>query len=186
MNPTTCTKDTTINFQEYALTHVTSSYPQSNGFIESQVKTVKKVLKKAKRSNLDLNITLLCLQATPVNSMLPSPAELLLGRQVQDNLPRMIQSKHNSNKVINRQQERQPCQKFYHDQYDTSLPSLVPAQNVTIQNPKNHGSQLWHVCIINDDQTKLYHLDAELEKLTTDPVVTDDSNKENEPPDDHK
>lgn len=43
-----------------------------------------------------------------------------------------------------------------------------------------------HICIINDDQTKLYHLDAELEKLTTDPVVTDDSNKENEPPDDHK
>ena len=82
--------------EEYGFSHVTSSpnYPRSNGFIESQVKSVKRALKKAKRSNSDPNIALLCLRATPIDSKLPSPAELLLGRQVQDNLPRKIQSDH--------------------------------------------------------------------------------------------
>ena len=80
--------------EEYGLSHVTSSpnYPHSNGFIESQVKSIKRALKKAKRSISDPNIALLCLRAIPIDNKLPSPAELLLGRQVQDNLPRKIQS----------------------------------------------------------------------------------------------
>ena len=82
--------------EEYGFSHVTSSpnYPRSNGFIESQVKSIKGALKKAKRSNSDPNIALLFLRATPVDSKLPSPAELPLGRQVQDNLPRKILSDH--------------------------------------------------------------------------------------------
>ncbi|XP_068704135.1 uncharacterized protein [Montipora capricornis] len=35
---------------------------------------------------------------------------------------------------------------------------------------------------VADDQTKLYDLDAELEEPSIDPLVADDSNKENEPP----
>ena len=78
--------------KEYGLKHVTSSpnYPKSNGFIESQVKIVKKVLKKAQRSNSDPNIALLYLRWTPIDNKLPSPAQLLLGRQIQDNLPKKI------------------------------------------------------------------------------------------------
>ena len=112
------------------------NYPRSNGFIENQVKSVKRALKKAKRSNSDPNIALLCLRATPIDSKLPSPAELLLGRQVQDNLPRKIQSDHTYDDVIGRLQERQAQQKYYHDQHAAALPSLVPGQHVTIQNPK--------------------------------------------------
>ena len=99
---------------EYGFKHVTSSpnYPKSNGFIESQVKIVKKVLKKAQRSNSDPNIALLCLRSTPIDNKLPSPAELLLGREIQDNLPRRIQSNHASDEVIHRLQERQASQKF--------------------------------------------------------------------------
>ena len=124
--------------EEYGFSHVTSSpnYPRSNGFIESQVKSVKRALKKAKRSNSDPNIALLCLRATPIDSKLPSPAELLLGRQVQDNLPRKFQRDHTYDDVIGRLQERQAQQKYYHDQHATALPSLVPGQQVTIQNPK--------------------------------------------------
>ena len=124
--------------EEYGCSHVTSSpnYPRSNGFIESQVKSIKGALKKAKRSNSDPNITLLCLRATPVDSKLPSPAELLLGRQVQDNLPRKILRDHTHDDVIGRLQERQAQQKYYHDQHAAALPSLVPGQQVTIQNPK--------------------------------------------------
>ena len=83
---------------EYGFKHVTCSpnYPKSNGFIESQVKIVKRVLEKAQRSNSDPNIALLCLRSAPVDNKLPSPAELLLGRQIQDNLPRKIKNNHTS------------------------------------------------------------------------------------------
>lgn len=79
--------------EEYGFEHVTSSphYPRSNGFIESQVKIVKKTFQKAKKSNTDPNIALLCLRSTPIDGQLPSPAELLFGRQVRDDLPRQRQ-----------------------------------------------------------------------------------------------
>ena len=123
--------------EEYGFSHVTSSpnYPHSNGFIESQVKSIKRALKKAKRSNSDPNIALLCLRATPIDNKLPSLAELLLGRQVQDNLPRKIKGDHTHDDAISRLQERQVQHKYYHDLHTAALPNLVPGQQVTIQNP---------------------------------------------------
>ena len=112
------------------------NYPRSNGLIESQVKSTKRAFKKAKRSNSDPNIALLCLRATPIDSKLPSPAELLLRRQEQDNIPRKIQSDHTHDDVIGRLQERQVQQKYFHGQHAAALPFLVPGQQVTIQNPK--------------------------------------------------
>ena len=55
--------------EDYGFEHVTSSphYPRSNGCIESQVKIVKKTLRKAKKSNIDPNIALLCLRSTPID-----------------------------------------------------------------------------------------------------------------------
>ena len=75
---------------EYGFRHVASSprYPRSNGFIESQVKIVKKSLAKAKKSGLDPALALLCLRTTLIDEKSKSPAELLFGRQLQDNLPR--------------------------------------------------------------------------------------------------
>ncbi|KAK2547908.1 hypothetical protein P5673_031994 [Acropora cervicornis] len=83
---------------EYRLKHITCSpnYPISNGFIESRVKIVKRVLKKAPRSNSDPNIALLCLRSTPIDNKLQFPAELLLRRQIQGDLPRKIESNHMS------------------------------------------------------------------------------------------
>ena len=66
----------------------------------------------------------------------PSPAELLLGRQIQDNLPRKIQSDQIHDDVIHRLQGKQAQQKYYCDKHTTVLPSLVTGQQVTIQNPK--------------------------------------------------
>ena len=67
--------------------HVTSSphYPQSNGFIERHVQTVKHTLKKVGPRS-DVQMALLVLRATPIDSHLPSPAELLYGRRVVSNL----------------------------------------------------------------------------------------------------
>lgn len=134
--------------EEYGLQHVTSSphYPRGNGFIESQVKTVKKTLKKAKKSNTDPNMALLCLRATPIDGQLPSPAELLLGRQVQDNLPRRMEQDSTSD-VVSRLREKQSKQKYYYDQHAKSLPGLVPGQDVTIENPKTFK---WEPAVIED------------------------------------
>ena len=135
--------------KDYGFRHITSSphYPRSNGFVERQIKTVKQTLKKAKKSHKDPNMALLCLRATPVDNKLASPAELLLGRQVQDNLPRKISCSAESEDVILRLKEKQVKQKAYHDQHTTDLPILRPGQKVTIENPRTH---LWEPAEIQE------------------------------------
>ena len=63
----------------WRITHKTSSphYPQSNGFTEACIKSIKHALQRAKYSGANLQLALLALQATPINTKLPSPAELL-------------------------------------------------------------------------------------------------------------
>jgi len=95
--------------------------PRSNGFIESQVKSVKAALLKAKNSHRDPDMALLCLRTTPMDHKLPSPAELLLGRAIQDNLPRKIPSEALNEVVTPRLEERQPLTLLY-----TILAEKVP------------------------------------------------------------
>ena len=95
----------------------------------------------------DPNMALLCLRATPVDNKLASPAELLLGRPVQDNLPRKIPSSVNGEEVVQQLQDKQAKQKAYHDQHDTALPSLVPGQSVTIRNHKTHT---WEPAVVQE------------------------------------
>ena len=65
---------------QWCFDHVTSSpnNPQSNGHIEWHVQTVKRMLKKG-GVRYDVHIALLVLMATPIDSHLPSTAELLYG-----------------------------------------------------------------------------------------------------------
>ena len=61
------------------ITHKTWSphYPQSNGFAEAGIKSVKHTLQQAKYSGADPQLALLALWAMPIDTKLPSPAELL-------------------------------------------------------------------------------------------------------------
>ena len=63
----------------WGISHETSSphYPQSNGFAKACVKSVKHALQWAKYSGADPHLALLALWATPIDTKLPSPAELL-------------------------------------------------------------------------------------------------------------
>ena len=83
----------------------------------------------------DPDISLLCLRATPVDHKLPSPAEILLGRAIQDNLPRKISRDPSSEEVISRLIERQQLQKHYYDRSAKPLPELALGQRITIQDP---------------------------------------------------
>lgn len=135
--------------KEYGFEYITSSpiYPRSNGFIESQVKSVKAVLAKAKKTHTDPNLALLCLRATPIDGKLPSPAELLLGRKIQDNLPRMIARTNDSDDVINRLEYRQEVQKHYHDRHVKILPALHPGQPITVRDPT---TRKWNPAIVKE------------------------------------
>ena len=132
---------------EYGFRHSTSSphHPQSNGFIESQVKIAKRALEKARESGTDPHLALLCIRATPVCQGLPSPAEMLFGRQVQDNLPRKHQRDTRDEAIRQKLEERQDQQKVHHDQRAQSLRPLVPGQHVGIRSPTTH---LWEPGIV--------------------------------------
>ena len=59
-----------VLMDNYGIEHITSSrrYPQSNGFIERQVQTVKKTIKKCDGEGKDFQLAMLNLRATPVDS----------------------------------------------------------------------------------------------------------------------
>lgn len=130
--------------KEWAFQHITSSprFPQSNGFIERAVQTVKNTLKKAKEDNTDPNMALLCLRTTPVSDQIKSPIELLMGRKAKANLPVCIRNQHADRDQINDALEnRQWTQKHYYDQRaGTELPMLPAGQAVHVQ---NHTDGRW-------------------------------------------
>ena len=68
------------------ITHSSPRYPQSNGFIESMVKITKQILERCKQTNSDPHIAMLLYRATPLQSGMVSPAELLSQRRYQTTL----------------------------------------------------------------------------------------------------
>ena len=73
----------------WGIKHTTSSprYPRSNGFIERQVQYIKPAIKKCLKSGSDIHMALLNIRATPLDTTLPSPAELMFGRRIPTVLP---------------------------------------------------------------------------------------------------
>ena len=64
--------------------HTTSSpnYPRSNGFIERQIQTVKRLIEKTNSSRRSHQEALTGLRAQPLGDGLPSPSEILHGRSL--------------------------------------------------------------------------------------------------------
>ena len=80
----------------WGITHETSipHYPQSNGFVEACVKSVKHALQCAKYSGTNPQLALLVLCTTPIYTKLLSPAELLYQCQIRTTIPARL---HNTN-----------------------------------------------------------------------------------------
>ena len=75
--------------EDYGFQHIFSSpeYPQSNGFAESQVKTLKNLLKKCTKDNSDEYLAVLEWRNTPIAGLGASPAQLSMGRRTRTSLP---------------------------------------------------------------------------------------------------
>ena len=87
-------------------------YPKSNGSAEAAVKSVKSLIKKCNRSKQDLLEGLLILRNTPSASGV-SPAQLLKGVKLRDNLPSINYGVDQRRSTRNIEQERDVAKKYY-------------------------------------------------------------------------
>ena len=113
--------------------------PQSNGFVERQIRTAKSLFQKAEQDGTDKELALLCLRTTPINCNRPSPSMIVMGRKLRGNLPVRVQDSDlsNSDQVREELQNRQNSQKMYFDRRSKDLPPLIPGQDVRIQNSQS-------------------------------------------------
>ena len=121
---------TSREYQEFAATYgfklTTSSpyHPKGHGFIERQVQTIKNLLNKCDKDGSDPYLVLLQLKSTPLDSKIPSPAELLHNRKLRTTLPGIIKPSADSEEVRASLQVRQVV--THHDAHAKELPQLLP------------------------------------------------------------
>ena len=120
--------------KNWGICHTTCSphYPRSNGFIERHVRHIKPIIRKTIRNGEDIQLTLLNLRATPIDTGLPSLAEMIFGRPIatllpQRDMPAPIEQRE-------RLAQQQANMKTHHDQSSrqVDLPPLYKGQKVRI------------------------------------------------------
>ena len=127
--------------EKWVINRITASprYPRSNGLAERTVRTVKTLLTKCKKSKQDIQLALLQLRATPIDSKLPLPAEILFGRPIRTTLPSFHNTLgHAPEETFPTLQDKRVQIKASHDR--TAGPSLPPlvvvGQRVRVQHPE--------------------------------------------------
>ena len=129
--------------REWQFSHKTSSlrYPQSNGLAESSVKVVKQLLKKCNSSKQDIRKGLLILRNTSL-ACGKSPAELLMGRRLRDNMPSINEERLSDRDLVRERLK----QKEYHDRKKASerkIPNDFQInQRVAVQ---HHQDKTWSI-----------------------------------------
>jgi hypothetical protein len=108
-------------------------YPQANGFIESMVKVVKDLFRRASLSGEDPQLSIQAYRATPLSGKLPSPAEVMFGRKIQTVLPirNSLTSEQQATREIYIQGKLQ--QQHYYDLPATEMSELQQHQKVLVQ-----------------------------------------------------
>lgn len=123
---------------EWEVTHKTNSprYSQSNGFVERHIQTIKKLIKKAIDDDRDIHLVLLEYRTTPIDSELPSPAELLYGRKIKGMIPvteNLLKTKNTDKNVGKILKTRQEKQKLYYNRSFRNLKPLKKDMPIFIQ-----------------------------------------------------
>jgi transposase InsO family protein len=112
--------------KQYNFSHVTSSpgYPQSNGFAERSVQTLKHVLTKAAKAGEDPYLAVLEWRNTPIDG-LGSPTQVLMSRRTRTLIPtpKLLKPCPIVEQLSDRLRENQAKQKYY---YDAHVKPLLP------------------------------------------------------------
>ena len=124
--------------------------------------------KKALQENKDMYLVLLEYRATPINSNLPSPAEILFNRKIKTNIPMkesLLKQKVKHQKIYNALETNQLQQQKYYNRHARDLKKLNKGDRVVIQNDKkewktgtvvsvdSHRPRAYNVCFDNKDTT---------------------------------
>ena len=125
-----------LNFRRrWGIQHVTSSphYAQSNGFSERQVRWIKSIIKKCIKTSESIPQALLHVRATPIDAKLPSPAQILMRRQITTCLPSHLYDLPEES-IKARLEERSEAMKRHYDRnaMEDDLPPLYPGHNVRV------------------------------------------------------
>ena len=120
--------------KQWHFTIITTSpnYPQSNGLIECNVQTIKRLYKKAIEGNTSIDLALLEYRNSPISGMDLSPAQLLMSRRLRSTLP-MTHSllTPTINKGVTKQsKDRQEKQQVYYNRGTRTLPPLSEGDTV--------------------------------------------------------
>ena len=110
--------------------HSSPRYPQSNGFIEAMVKTVKNIMEKAEESGSDPHLAMLIYRATPLRPGQLSPGEFLNQRKCRALLPIHQYSHPNLENSREAQIAQKQTQADYYDQKAKQLQDLQQYQSV--------------------------------------------------------
>jgi len=158
---------------------ITSSpaYPRSNGLVERNMQTIKRLFKKAHNERKDTELVLLEFRNTPITGLDDSSAQLLMSRQLRTQMPTIpILLKPTIREGIReRLTHRQQKQKGLYDRGTKLLPDLAPGDSVRYRvnkawkpatvikrhesprsyyNQTNHGTVIrrnrYHLKLIND------------------------------------
>jgi len=113
-------------------------YARSNGLVERMVQTVKSTLRKCIQTKQDIHLALLQIRCTPIDSNLPSPAELLFGRPVGNTLPCNTDSpSQKEEEIYQHLTDRTSSMKKQHDKHSgKELPQLKQGQKVCVQSER--------------------------------------------------
>ncbi|ELT95445.1 hypothetical protein CAPTEDRAFT_187067 [Capitella teleta] len=109
----------------------------ASGLTEQQLQTPTAIWQFLERNLQNIQRALLNMRATPLDSKIPSPAELLMGRRITTSLPYHDTPNHLDEEIRQRLQEKRESQKINHDQRaGPELPPLHAGQAVSVMDTR--------------------------------------------------
>ena len=131
----------------FAITTSSPGYPQSNGLVERNVQSIKRLIKKAREDGKDEEMALLEFRNTPITGLQESPAQLLMNRRLRSILPMttVLLEPQISRGTKEKLKQRQTNQKHLYDRGARPLSDLKP--NDTIRYKRNKS---WEQAVVID------------------------------------
>ncbi|XP_048255233.1 uncharacterized protein K02A2.6-like [Haliotis rufescens] len=137
---------------KYEFTHITSSpaFPQSNGKVESAVKSAKRLIKKCSKAGSDPYLALLDIRNTPNEGMSTSPAQRLFNRRTKTLLPttKQLLQPGVCPTVKSEKRKKVESQVKYFNRHAKDLLPLYEGDHVRIQ-PLRLGEHEWKKGTVN-------------------------------------